>query len=199
MVRYRRNVVPGGTFFFTVTLRDRRSTVLVDHVDLLRDFEQRERRDRFMSMRSSFFRSICTRSGPCRPGIRISPAGGGKSKAHLREALVRKEGNSRVILAANMISGNAGSGSTPFATTAIFSVALITFTTIRPSTDWCNRPWTGSCHHSIAISARARCRRIGEALVLRLREISASRFSGPGLRFAPSGLRVLHPGYAGLS
>lgn len=37
MVRYRRNLVPGGTFFFTVTLRDRRSTVLVDHVDLLRD------------------------------------------------------------------------------------------------------------------------------------------------------------------
>ena len=36
MVRYRRNVVPGGTFFFTVTLADRRSSALVDHVDLLR-------------------------------------------------------------------------------------------------------------------------------------------------------------------
>ncbi len=36
MVRYRRNVVPGGTFFFTVTLADRRSCVLVDHVGLLR-------------------------------------------------------------------------------------------------------------------------------------------------------------------
>ena len=36
MVRYRRNVVPGGTFFFTVTLADRRSSVLVDHVGLLR-------------------------------------------------------------------------------------------------------------------------------------------------------------------
>src|SRR5262249_20870409 len=36
MVRYRRNFVPGGTFFFTVTLADRRSSVLVDHVDLLR-------------------------------------------------------------------------------------------------------------------------------------------------------------------
>ena len=35
MVRYRRNVVPGGTFFFTVTLTDRRSSVLVDHVGLL--------------------------------------------------------------------------------------------------------------------------------------------------------------------
>ncbi|MDE5463675.1 transposase [Bradyrhizobium sp. CSS354] len=36
MVRYRRNFVPGGTFFFTVTLDDRRSSVLVDHVDKLR-------------------------------------------------------------------------------------------------------------------------------------------------------------------
>jgi REP-associated tyrosine transposase len=36
MVRYRRNFIPGGTFFFTVVLRDRRSTALVDHVDLLR-------------------------------------------------------------------------------------------------------------------------------------------------------------------
>jgi putative transposase len=36
MVRYRRNYVPGATFFFTVTLDDRRSRVLVDHIDLLR-------------------------------------------------------------------------------------------------------------------------------------------------------------------
>lgn len=36
MVRYRRNFVPGGMFFFTVTLNDRRSSALVDHVALLR-------------------------------------------------------------------------------------------------------------------------------------------------------------------
>jgi putative transposase len=36
MVRYRRNLIPGGTFFFTVTLADRRSSVLVNHVGLLR-------------------------------------------------------------------------------------------------------------------------------------------------------------------
>lgn len=36
MVRYRRNFVPGGTFFFTVILDDRRSSALVDHVDKLR-------------------------------------------------------------------------------------------------------------------------------------------------------------------
>jgi putative transposase len=36
MVRYRRNFVPGGTFFFTVTLRDRRLSALVEYADLLR-------------------------------------------------------------------------------------------------------------------------------------------------------------------
>ena len=36
MVRYRRNFVPGGTFFFTVTLADRRSSALVDHIASLR-------------------------------------------------------------------------------------------------------------------------------------------------------------------
>src|SRR5206468_7696223 len=36
MVRYRRNLHPGGTFFFTVTLDDRRSSALTDHADKLR-------------------------------------------------------------------------------------------------------------------------------------------------------------------
>lgn len=37
MVLYRRNRVAGGTYFFTVTLRDRSSDMLVRHVDLLRE------------------------------------------------------------------------------------------------------------------------------------------------------------------
>jgi len=36
MPDYRRNRVPGGTYFFTVTLRDRRSNLLVTHIDALR-------------------------------------------------------------------------------------------------------------------------------------------------------------------
>ncbi len=36
MVRYRRNFVPGGTYFFTVTLADRTSSALLDHVSALR-------------------------------------------------------------------------------------------------------------------------------------------------------------------
>lgn len=36
MPRYRREYVPGGTFFFTVNLLERRRRLLVDHVDDLR-------------------------------------------------------------------------------------------------------------------------------------------------------------------
>lgn len=37
MVRYRRNRVAGATYFFTVTLRNRRSNLLVREIDALRD------------------------------------------------------------------------------------------------------------------------------------------------------------------
>ena len=37
MVDYRRNRVPGGTYFFTVNLLDRRSCLLVEQIDLLRE------------------------------------------------------------------------------------------------------------------------------------------------------------------
>lgn len=37
MVDYRRNRVPGGTYFFTVNLLDRWSCLLVEHIDLLRE------------------------------------------------------------------------------------------------------------------------------------------------------------------
>ena len=37
MVQYRRNFVPGGTYFFTVTLADRTSSALVQHVDVVRN------------------------------------------------------------------------------------------------------------------------------------------------------------------
>jgi len=36
MVRYRRNFIAGGTFFFTATLVDRTSRALTDHIDALR-------------------------------------------------------------------------------------------------------------------------------------------------------------------
>jgi putative transposase len=50
MVGYRRNFVRGGTYFFTVTLADRRSTILVDYVDSLRAAFRRARSERHFSV-----------------------------------------------------------------------------------------------------------------------------------------------------
>lgn len=44
MPDYRRNFVPGGSFFFTVNLLERRQDLLVRHIDLLRDAVRRVRR-----------------------------------------------------------------------------------------------------------------------------------------------------------
>jgi putative transposase len=41
MVLYRRNRVPGGTYFFTVTLRNRNSSLLVDRIHDLRESVRR--------------------------------------------------------------------------------------------------------------------------------------------------------------
>jgi putative transposase len=46
MVRYRRNFLPGGTFFFTVALGDRRSTLLTDHISILRQAFRKTRAER---------------------------------------------------------------------------------------------------------------------------------------------------------
>jgi putative transposase len=49
MVRYRRNRVPGGTYFFTATLANRRARTLVDHIASLRDaFRAVRRRQQFL-------------------------------------------------------------------------------------------------------------------------------------------------------
>ena len=44
MPDYRRDRVPGGTFFFTVNLLERRSHLLVDRIDALREPSRAEKR-----------------------------------------------------------------------------------------------------------------------------------------------------------
>jgi putative transposase len=46
MVRYRRNFIPGGSYFFTLTLVDRPSSVLIEHIDALRAAFRRAWRER---------------------------------------------------------------------------------------------------------------------------------------------------------
>jgi len=44
MTDYRRNFIPGGSFFFTVNLADRRLRLLTEHIDQLRDAFREVRR-----------------------------------------------------------------------------------------------------------------------------------------------------------
>jgi putative transposase len=46
MPNYRRVFIPGGCWFFTVNLLERRQSLLVDRIDALRDAVERTRRDR---------------------------------------------------------------------------------------------------------------------------------------------------------
>jgi len=46
MPNYRRNLVPGGTYFFTANLADRQSGYLVEHIDTLRNAVRRVLRAR---------------------------------------------------------------------------------------------------------------------------------------------------------
>nr|WP_276527282.1 hypothetical protein [Nitrosomonas ureae] len=51
-MRYRRANVPGGTYFFTVNLAERKRTFLVDHIDSLREvMRDVKSRIHFISMR----------------------------------------------------------------------------------------------------------------------------------------------------
>ena len=50
MVRYRRNRVDGGVYFFTVALAHRRATILIDHVSALRAAFRAARQERPFSI-----------------------------------------------------------------------------------------------------------------------------------------------------
>ncbi len=45
MVNYRRNQIKGGTYFFTVTLKNRKSKLLIEQIQLLKESMQRARRE----------------------------------------------------------------------------------------------------------------------------------------------------------
>jgi hypothetical protein len=73
MTDYRRNPVPGGNFFFTVNLLDRRYDLLVRHIDALREAVRRARlRAPFNIHAWSFFPITCIACGPCREAMPTS-------------------------------------------------------------------------------------------------------------------------------
>jgi hypothetical protein len=85
MSRYRRAFAPGGAFFFTVNLADRRSAMLVDQIDLLRTAYRKVMIDTIIPCQSRL-RSCCL------PGRGLP---GGKFLFLSRQEKEPKEGDAR--------------------------------------------------------------------------------------------------------
>jgi REP element-mobilizing transposase RayT len=78
MTGYRRNFIPGGCFFFTVNLADRRSRLLTENVEALRAaFRETGQRHPSRPTRSSCCQIIYMRSGRCLRVIGILRCAGG--------------------------------------------------------------------------------------------------------------------------
>jgi hypothetical protein len=77
MPQYIRAFVPGGPFFSTVNLLERRRQLLTENIDIFGRFSSRPAdADHSPSSSSLFYPITSIASGPCLPGRRISPAAG---------------------------------------------------------------------------------------------------------------------------
>jgi REP element-mobilizing transposase RayT len=135
MVHYRRNFVPGGTFFFTVTLDDRRSSALVDHVTLLRAAFRKTRSERpFVTdaivILPDHLHAILTLP----PGDSDFQTGGDGSREASRGVSSLRVRQFRAIIAVNIPFGKSAFGSTPFVMNGISNAAPITYISTRSST-----------------------------------------------------------------
>jgi len=133
MTNYRRNFVPGGSYFFTVNLADRSSRLLTDHVDLLR------KAFRYARLRHAFTIDAVVILPDHLHAIWSLPEGDADFATRWRHV---KAMFSRALPAGERISkadcerasvayGNGAIGSTPCAMSAISRDTSITFISIR--------------------------------------------------------------------
>jgi len=164
VVRYRRNLVPSATFFFTVALADRRSTGLIDHISTLRLAFRKARSERPFGIDAivilpDHLHAIFT--------LPESDADFAHRWRRIKtvftqgvlcagEALGRRDGQAAAY-------GKGASGSTPSATTPTSASMSITVTTTRPGMDWRRARQIGRARRCPASFAKVSSRRIGMA------------------------------------
>ena len=132
-MQYRRARVDGGTYFFTVNLAERRRSLLVDYVDVLRKVvgmvkERHPFTIDAMVILPEHLHAVWTLP----PGTRTTPGGGCSSKRDSRG--ISPKGNAGAPAGRakeNAASGNAGIGSTSSATKGILRDMWITSISIR--------------------------------------------------------------------
>jgi REP element-mobilizing transposase RayT len=122
MVNYRRNFVPGGMYFFTVTLANRKSKILVDHVDLMRNAIRVARQER-----PSVIDAIVILPDHLHAIFMLPPDDSDFSgrwrriKGHFSSALIDASAELKRRRTVVWRFGSGGSGSTPSAAKEIFA------------------------------------------------------------------------------
>jgi len=136
MPDYRRYRIPGGTYFFTVNLLERRTDLLIRYIEVLRETVRRTRVERpfhidgWVILPDHFH---CVLTLP--PETMISPIVSTQSRFDSCGPSNRaSDGHRCALTAANAASGNADFGNMRFAMTWITPVTWTTFTTIRSNT-----------------------------------------------------------------
>lgn len=97
MVSYRRNRIAGGTYFFTLNLRDRRQKVLIAHLDAFRDVVRGVRREIPFSINAMVIL----------PAVWTLPEG---DAAYARRLRLIKSRFTRKLLAADIVLAKDGRG-----------------------------------------------------------------------------------------
>jgi putative transposase len=161
MVRYRRNFVAGGTFFFTATLEDRRSAALPGHIDSLRSAFRSTRQshpftiDAIVVLPDHLHAVMTLPKGDANYSARWSLI-----KRRFTTALI-----ARGVSVARHRNGEYALWQRRFWEHTIRddNGTSITFISIRSNTDWSSECETGRIHHFTAMSGRGCCRRTGRA------------------------------------
>lgn len=189
MTAYRRNFVAGGTYFFTIKLADRRSSLLTDNIELLRAaFRYTRRRHPFRINGRGIARlpSCVVDTTPLATAI-SQPAGGSSRRRSDALCALPKAFPPADRAIANAASGNGASGSTRSATRTMLLVTWITYISTRSSAAMSSACKTGRFRHSIAWCGSAVTRSNGPAAPAMSRAVALAR--DDGYRSAPP---ILH-------
>ena len=116
MSRYRRADVPGATYFFTLTLANRSSRLLVDEIDRLRDaYAAAQRELPFETVAVCVLPDHLHAVWTCRSTMRISRRAGSASSRISRPACPRRRASAQARgVSARRACGSAASGSIRF-------------------------------------------------------------------------------------
>ena len=163
MTNYRRNLSPGGTFFFTVNLSQRRWRLLTQHVDQLRRaFRKVRHRHPFVVDAIVILPDHLHAIWTLPEGDADFPSRWRLIKSEFsRDCRVEREFPQAVLASRSVGSGNDAIGNILCAMKLILSVMSITFTTIRLSMVMSTKFRIGRIHPSTGSSSSAFTRRIG--------------------------------------